>query len=65
MEEHTRGCDVNQEEIINVNMELKPIPPTDSSTSNIIKVKYSIQVSKISHYCDGFEIKLDWLFVYR
>lgn len=45
MEQDTRGCDANQMEIIRVNLELQPLPPTDFSTSNIVKVRYSIRVS--------------------
>lgn len=44
-EEDTRGCDVNQTEKIRVNISVPAISPTDFSTSNIVKVRYSIRVS--------------------
>lgn len=45
-ERDTHGCDANQEELIRVNIEIPPIPPTDHSSSNIVKVKYMIRVSE-------------------
>lgn len=44
-EEDTRGCDVNQTEKIRLNISVPAVPPTDFSTSNIVKVRYSIRVS--------------------
>lgn len=44
-EQDTHGCDIHQDEVIRVNIEVPPIPPTDFSTSNIIKVRYMIRVS--------------------
>ncbi|XP_031621627.1 uncharacterized protein LOC116339733 [Contarinia nasturtii] len=43
-EQDTRGCDVSEEEIIRVNIEVPPIPPTDVTASNIINVVYSIRI---------------------
>ncbi|XP_055327009.1 arrestin domain-containing protein 2-like [Sitodiplosis mosellana] len=40
----TRGCDIGKEEDYRVNLEVPSIPPSDFSTSNIIKVKYSISI---------------------
>lgn len=54
-EQDTRGCDVSSEEIIRVNIEVPPIPPTDFSTSNIVQVRYSIRVSnaqRVYHFFD-------------
>lgn len=45
IEQDTRGCDVNQQEHIRCNIEVPATPPTDFSTSNIIKYKYIIRVS--------------------
>lgn len=56
IDQDTRGCDVSQEEIIRVNLEIPPIPPTDFSTSNIVKVKYSIRVSFLKSAAFPLEI---------
>lgn len=44
-EQDTRGCDVNETEKIRVNINVPAIPPTDFSTSNIVKVRYLIRVN--------------------
>lgn len=62
IDQDTRGCDVSQEEIIRVNIEVPPIPPSDSSTSNIVKVGYSIRVS-FSKSIDHFLIVTDFGFI--
>lgn len=51
IDQNAHGCDANQEEVVRVNIGIPPIPPTDFSSSNIIKVKYMIRVSKTNAQC--------------
>lgn len=44
--EDGNGCNVNQNKEIHLNLEVPSIPPTDCTTSNIIAVKYYIEVSR-------------------
>lgn len=46
IEETTEGCDANQDKIIHMQIEVPSTPPTDITTSNIVKVRYFIHVSK-------------------
>lgn len=39
------GCRPNEKDSFQVNLRVPSIPPTDFSTSNIVKVKYLIKVS--------------------
>lgn len=38
-------------EIVRVNLQVPPVPPTDSNSSNIVKVTYFIKVSKLIFFC--------------
>lgn len=38
------GCPTNQSRTYNLGITVPPLPPTDESTSNIIKVSYRLQV---------------------
>lgn len=44
----TRGCELNSEANLRVNIVVPSISPTDNTTSNIIKVEYSIRVREFS-----------------
>lgn len=44
-EETLHGCGPGEKNTDYVNWRVPPIPPTDSSTSNIVRVKYMIRVS--------------------
>lgn len=39
------GCDKYQNKVIRVNLSVPAVPPTDTSSSKIIKVRYVIRVS--------------------
>lgn len=41
----TKGCSENSHEIIRADLEIPPIPPTDSTSSSVVKVTYYIRVS--------------------
>lgn len=43
-EETIRGCRPNEKDTIQANLKVPPIPPTDFSTSSVVKVKYLINV---------------------
>lgn len=47
-EETLRGCSAGEKVTIDVNLKIPPIPPTDSdsSTNNIVQMKYMIRVSE-------------------
>lgn len=40
----TQGCSENSNEIIRANLDIPPIPPTDSTSSSVVKVTYYLQV---------------------
>lgn len=46
VEQSTDGCNSRQKNTINANLMVPAIPPTDCSTSKIIKVRYAIRVRK-------------------
>lgn len=47
----TQGCNKNQDVTIKTNFIVPSVPPTDNS-SNIIKIRYYIRVSKVEATCD-------------
>lgn len=43
-EQKVQGCDAYHSNYIRVNLVVPPLPPTDDSSSNILKISYFIQV---------------------
>lgn len=56
-EESTRGVEVNQKRIIQINLRVPPNPPSDEVTCRIIRISYYLRVSAIVEYsCYSFFI---------
>lgn len=54
VEKRTRGCATNREDIILSNMRVPAVPPSDETTSNIIKVRYFCRVRKFGFFIRYF-----------
>lgn len=48
------GCNINQNKEIRMNLRVPSVPPTDCSTSDIIVVKYYIDVSGFNFFTKIF-----------
>lgn len=42
----TQGCGDNSNEIIRADLDIPPIPPTDSTSSSVVKVTYYLRVGE-------------------
>ncbi|XP_031628231.1 arrestin domain-containing protein 17-like [Contarinia nasturtii] len=56
--ESSRGVETNQKRIIRINLEVPSFPPSDETTSGIIKIRYFIRISGSGTCCDNPEIIL-------
>ncbi|KAJ6636592.1 Arrestin domain-containing protein 3 [Pseudolycoriella hygida] len=50
-EQRCLGCNTNQSQSRTVNITVPPVPPTDESTSNIVKVSYLLRIKGCADCC--------------